>query len=165
MDRRRFLEAGFALTPLAAFLSACGKSVKWPEGMKPIMWDRDICVTCNMVISDPRFAGEMRGGPKDTVFKFDDPGCVALWLDDKAAAYPWMKESATKLWMASANITNGKPDASADVVWLDGFKAHYLTKTSPMGFNFGAVAEPQDKSVDFSTMCNHVVTQFKKGRA
>jgi len=67
MDRRRFLMTGFALTPLAAFLSACGHSVKWPEGMKPIMWDRDICVTCNMTISDKRFAGEMRGGPKASI--------------------------------------------------------------------------------------------------
>lgn len=160
MNRRRFLIAGFALTPLAAFLSACGKSVHWPEGMKPIMWDRDICVTCNMVISDPRFAGEMRGGSKDTVFKFDDPGCVALWMDDKAAAYPWMKEPTTKLWIADATVK-----LESEPIWLDGFKAHYVIKTSPMGFNFGAVAQSQDTAVDFPTMCNHVVTQFKRGRA
>jgi len=64
MDRRRFLAAGFALTPLAAALSACGKDEGWPEGMHPIKWDRDTCVRCSMVISDRRFAAEMRGGPK-----------------------------------------------------------------------------------------------------
>ena len=31
-----------------------------------------------------RFAGQIRGGPKDTVFKFDDVGCLVFWLRDKA---------------------------------------------------------------------------------
>ncbi len=34
MDRRRFIAAGFLLTPLAAALSACGKDEGWPEGMQ-----------------------------------------------------------------------------------------------------------------------------------
>ncbi len=90
MDRRRFLASGIAATPLAVALSslgACGKDDRWPEGMQPIKWDRDTCVVCNMVISDRRFAGQLRGGPKKTVFKFDDPGCVALWLNDKARLF------------------------------------------------------------------------------
>jgi copper chaperone NosL len=162
MDRRRFLATGFALTPLAGALStlgACGKDDRWPEGMQPLKWDRDTCVVCNMVISDRRFAGEMRGGPKNTVFKFDDPGCIALWLNDKAAAYPWMREPATRLWVADVN------SRGQDVNWLDGLKAQFVTKTSPMGFNFGAVAHAQAGSVDFPTMCEHVVTKFKKGRS
>ncbi len=162
MDRRRFLAAGFTLTPLATALStlgACARDDRWPEGMQPLKWDRDTCVVCNMVISDRRFAGEMRGGPKNTVFKFDDPGCIALWLSDKAATYPWMREPATKLWIADVN------SRGQEVAWLDGLKAHYVAKTSPMGFNFGAVAHPQAGSVDFPTMCEHVVTKFKKGRS
>jgi copper chaperone NosL len=161
MDRRRFIAAGFAVTPLAVALSslgACSKGEQWPEGMQPIKWDRDTCVVCNMVISDRRFAGEIRGGPRKTVFKFDDPGCVALWLNDKAAEHPWMREPGTSLWIADVG-SHGH-----DVSWLDGLKAHYITRTSPMGFNFGAVAHPQAGSVDFPTMCEHVVIKFKKGR-
>jgi len=158
MERREFLAAGMLLTPLAAALAGCGKDGDWPEGMQPIKWDRDTCVVCNMVISDRRFAAEMRGGPKNIVFKFDDPGCIALWLADKAATYPWMRDSATKLWIA--DVTS----RGAEVTWLAAAKAHYITKTSPMGFNFGAVAHPQAGSVDFPTMCEHVVTKFKKGR-
>ena len=158
MDRRRFLAAGFAVTPLAGMLAACGKRGDWPEGMQEIKWDRDTCVVCSMVISDRRFAGEMRGGPKNIVFKFDDPGCIALWLADKSAAYPWMREPATRLWVADVG------SRGEEVAWLDGRAAHYVTKTSPMGFNFGAVPHPQAGSVDFSTMCEHVVTKFKKGR-
>ena len=75
--RRHFLGhlavGGLALTPLAAMLSACGKS-GWPEGMAEIKWDRDTCTRCRMAISDRRFAAQVRGGPKDQVFKFDDIG-------------------------------------------------------------------------------------------
>lgn len=162
MNRRRFLASGFAATPLAMALSslvACGKDDRWPEGMQPIKWDRDTCVVCNMVISDRRFAGQLRGGPKKTVFKFDDPGCVALWLNDKARDYPWMDEPASRLWIADVTVGGN------DVVWLDGRKAHYVNRTSPMGFNFGAVAQPQPGSIDFATMREHVVVKFKKGRA
>jgi hypothetical protein len=155
MDRRRFLAAGFALTPLAAALSACGKDEGWPEGMHPIKWDRDTCVRCSMVISDRRFAAEMRGGPKNTVFKFDDVGCLAFWLRDKAKDYPWITEAATRLWVADVNSKGN------DVAWLDARGAQYLTKTSPMGYNFGAVAHPQPGTVDFATMREHVLAKGK----
>jgi hypothetical protein len=41
-----------------------------------------------MVISDRRFAAEMRGGEKNIVFKFDDIGCAVFWLRDKAKDFP-----------------------------------------------------------------------------
>ena len=164
---RRRLVAGLLLTrltpqtPLAAALAGlggCGEADHWPEGMQPIMWDRDTCVVCSMVISDRRFAGEIRGGPRKTVFKFDDPGCIALWLADKNVQYPWMGEPDTRLWIADVG------NRGAAVNWLDGRRAHYITRTSPMGFNFGAIEHPVDGSVDFPAMCEHVVKQFKKGR-
>ena len=57
--RRHFLTltGGLLLAPLAG----CGKQGHWPEGMAEIKWDRDTCARCNMVISDPRFAAELRG--------------------------------------------------------------------------------------------------------
>ena len=68
MDRRRFLAdavfTGFALTPIAAMLAACGRA-SMPEGMAEVKWDRDTCVRCSMVLSDRRFAAQVRGGPKD----------------------------------------------------------------------------------------------------
>ncbi len=158
MDRRRFIAASLALTPIAAALSACGKDDAWPEGMQSIKWDRDTCVTCSMVISDRRFAGEMRGGPKNTVFKFDDPGCIALWLNDKAATFPWIREPATQIWIADLNSRGN------EVKWLAARNAQYVSKFSPMGYNFAATALPQAGSVDFSTMCEHVVTKVRKAK-
>ena len=56
MDRRHFLAAGVALTPLASLLSACAAKGDWPEGMQEIKWDRDTCMRCAMAVSDRRFA-------------------------------------------------------------------------------------------------------------
>ncbi|MBX9874719.1 MAG: nitrous oxide reductase accessory protein NosL [Beijerinckiaceae bacterium] len=159
IDRRRFMSAaaaGFTLTPLAALLAACGRSGDWAEGMAEIKWDRDICVRCSMAISDRRFAAQMRGGPRDTVFKFDDIGCVAHWLRDKARDHPWMADVATRIWVADMT-------SRADgMKWLDAKKAQYIGgKTSPMGYNFGAVAMPQPGSLDFATMREHVLAKGK----
>lgn len=155
MNRRACLGAGFALSPLAAGLAACGKTEGWPDGMQPIIWDRDTCVRCNMAISDRRFAAQMRGGPRRTVFKFDDVGCAAFWLRDKTKDYPWMAEPGTRLWVADV----GSRDQA--VRWLDARQAQYITRTSPMGYNFGAVGLPQAGSVDFATMSEHTLA---KGR-
>jgi nitrous oxide reductase accessory protein NosL len=158
MERRRFLAAGFALTPLAATLSAlggCGDKGNWPEGMQPIVWDRDTCVRCSMVISDRRFAAEMRGGPKNTTFKFDDIGCAVFWLRDKATSHPWMADASTRLWVADVS------SKSNDVRWLDARSAHFVTKTSPMGYNFGALRHPEGGALDFTTMREHVLGKGK----
>ena len=157
MDRRRFIAAGggAALAPLVAALSACGGKGDWPEGMQEIKWDRDTCVRCSMVISDRRFAAEMRGGPKNTVFKFDDIGCAVFWLRDKAANYPWIVEPATRLWVADVN------NRGNELRWHDARKAHYFGKVSPMGYNFGAVALPQAGSTDYADMSRHVLAKGK----
>jgi nitrous oxide reductase accessory protein NosL len=143
------------MTPLAAALSACGRHGDWPEGMQAIVWDRDTCTRCSMVISDRRFAAELRGGPKNLAFKFDDIGCAAFWLRDKAAELPWLAEAATRFWVADLNSKGN------DVKWLDARSAQFATKTSPMGYNFGALAHPEAGSVDFATMREHVLA---KGR-
>ena len=153
MDRRAFLSrlaaSGFALTPLAAALSACAKS-GWPEGMAEIHWDRDTCTRCKMVISDRRFAAEVRGGPKDEVFKFDDIGCVTFWLKDQ----PWAKDA--RIWVADAGAAGDR------VNWLDARKAHYVGgKTSPMAYNYAAYSLPQAGSQDFAEMLEQVLLKGK----
>ncbi len=159
MQRRHFLTrlaaSGFLLTPLAAFLAACGKS-GWPDGMVEIKWDRDACPRCSMIISDRRFAVEMRGGPNDTTFKFDDIGCLSFWMRDKAKDHPWMAEAATRIWVADFT---SKAD---NMIWLDARKAHFVSgKKSPMGYGYAAFSLPQPGSQDFSDMREHVVLRGK----
>lgn len=155
MDRRHFLRdalaAGFSLSPIAALLAGCGGKGDWPEGMAEIKWDRDTCVRCKMVISDRRFAAEARGGAKDQVLKFDDIGCAVFWLMDLG----WDKDPNARIWVADL-ASKGN-----DVKWLDARKAHYVGKTSPMGYNFGAMATPQAGAFDFAEMRQHVLAKGK----
>ena len=150
----RMLVGSFMLTPLAAALSGCSKS-GWPEGMVEIKWDRDTCPRCSMVISDRRFAAELRGGPKDTAIKFDDIGCMTFWIRDKLKDMPWLADATTRMWVADST-SKGK-----EVTWLDPRKAQFITKTSPMGYNFGAVTYPQMGSMDFESMRQHVLAKGK----
>ena len=157
-SRRDFLGrltvGGLTLTPLALALSACGKS-QWPEGMAEIKWDRETCPRCSMVISDRRFAAQLRGGPKDMVVKFDDIGCFTFWIRDNLKTHPWLADPATRMWVADVT-SKGK-----EVIWLDPRNAQYITRTSPMGYNFGAVAYPQMGSLDFEGMRQHVLAKGK----
>ncbi|MGE5469385.1 MAG: hypothetical protein ACM3X0_01170 [Bacteroidota bacterium] len=158
-DRRQFLGrlgiGSLLLTPLAAALSAC-KTKGYPEGMAEIKWDRDTCTRCKMVLSDRRFAVEMRGGPDDMVFKFDDIGCLVVWMQEKAEKYPWMADAATRLWVADFASKSRE-----EMQWLDPKRAQYVTKTSPMAYNFAAVGIPMPGSLDFTDMRQHTLA---KGR-
>ncbi len=157
-DRRQFLArlsgAGFLLTPLAAALSACRQD-GWPEGMVEIKWDRDACARCNMVISDRRFAAQLRGGPRDAAYKFDDIGCLVFWMRDKAADMPWMAEPSTRMWVADMN------SKAQDIHWLDPRGAHSVGRHSPMGYNFAAAPQPQAGSQDFASMREHLLARGK----
>jgi len=151
-DRRQFLRqlgvAGFALTPLASLLSACSHS-KMPEGMVEIKWDRDACVRCNMIISDRRYAAQLRGGPKNEFFKFDDIGCVVIWLKSKS----WGSDPALRIWATDSTDPTGAR-------WLDARTAHYVGgKISPMGYNFAAVSLPQPGSLEFEDVRQHVLAK------
>ncbi|ENO89650.1 nitrous oxide reductase accessory protein NosL [Thauera linaloolentis] len=152
LRRRAFLaRAGVApllLSPLAGLLAACGKG-GWPDGMAPIRWDRDTCIRCKMVISDRRFAAELRGGPAGTVFKFDDIGCLVFWLQEQAEAHPWMAAADTRMWVADF----ASPSREA-MRWLDPRQARYVARSSPMGYNFAALAEAEAEAdaVDYGQM-------------
>jgi hypothetical protein len=154
MNTRRhflFLSGGVLLAPLAA----CGKKGNWPEGMDEIKWDRDTCVRCNMVISDPRFAAELRGGEKNTAFKFDDIGCLVFWLRDKAAQFPWMAAADARMWVADAADMSG-------ATWLDARQAHYLGgRLSPMGYNFAATRDAVSGGLTFEAMREQVLAKGK----
>ncbi|MDR0776193.1 MAG: hypothetical protein LBE81_06090 [Azonexus sp.] len=157
-ERRQFLgrlsTACFLLTPLAAALSACQQD-GWPEGMVEIKWDRDTCVRCSMVISDRRFAAQLRGGPQNTAYKFDDIGCLVFWIRDKTAGMPWLADPTTRMWVADMN------SKGQDIRWLDPHHAHYVGRHSPMGYNFAATAQPQAGSQDFASMREHLLARGK----
>jgi copper chaperone NosL len=74
-DARRALGPA-VLGALAVALLACGP----PEGPQPIVWDREPCAHCRMLISDPAFAAQLHLAD-GTVESFDDPGCLFARLE------------------------------------------------------------------------------------
>lgn len=150
--RRRFLAhagiAGLAASPLAALLAACG-GVESPDAPVDIRWDRDVCDRCGMVISDRRFAAQLRGGPKNAAYKFDDIGCAVTWLNGQA----WGGDAAIRLWVADS-------EAAAGPRWLEARAARYMSgKVSPMGYNLAAVGAAAAGSVDFAAMRQSALNQ------
>jgi nitrous oxide reductase accessory protein NosL len=146
IERRRLLlgcAAGALLAlPLAGLLAGCGRAAP-ADGPLAVRWGRDTCTRCQMVLSDRRFAAEVRGGPRHELYKFDDIGCAVAWLNEQ----PWSAEPATRIWVA-ALASQGEAPA-----WLDARRAHYQAGySSPMGYNFGAVAAATPASLDFQAM-------------
>jgi nitrous oxide reductase accessory protein NosL len=111
------------LAPLALL---CGVACVDPQGGPvAVVWDRDACEECSMVISDHAFTTEIRA-PKGQVHKFDDLGCAVRWLE----AQPWAPDTSVAIWVAR----------QSDGGWIDARTAHYVGgQSSPMGYGFGAI--------------------------
>ena len=105
-------------------------------GTIEIKWDRDGCERCRMVLSDRHFAAQVRGGPKNKAYLFDDIGCAVHWLKKQ----PWGFDETTQIWVT--DYRNGN--------WLNARTAYYVPgQTTPMDFDFGAMPESVEGSVDF----------------
>jgi hypothetical protein len=61
------------------------------------------------------------------------------------------------MWVADYESKNRE-----GIRWLDPRRAYYIARSSPMGFNFAAVATPQGGAVDFNDMRQHVLARLKK---
>lgn len=124
---------------LFLFSTACTND---SSGYIDIAWDVDVCEKCQMLISDQRFAVQVRGSPKNKVFLFDDFGCATHWLHDQ----PWQ---AKELWtMDFQNLT-----------WIDAHTAHYVShQKTPMDYGFGATAIATENSLDFETAKKQILS-------
>lgn len=124
---RRFGPLAGFLVLAGALLLACGEP---DHGPVAIHWDRDTCERCQMAISDPRFAVEVRARAGERVHRFDDLGCALAWLDQHPSA---AGARPAELWVRHLEGER----------WLDAFSAAYRAgRKSPMGYGFGALADP-----------------------
>jgi copper chaperone NosL len=109
-------------------LVACAPSASGPV---PIVWDREACAHCHMLIGDPAFAAQLQT-PAGQVASFDDPGCLLTYLQERRVegATLWFHHHTEDRWL-SAN----------DVV--------FVPRTSPMGYGFGAAraGTPEGRSL------------------
>lgn len=137
------------LLVLPAMLAGCGEE----KGPVPIRYDRDVCEICNMIISDPRFAAEIRA-PDGKVHKFDDIGDAIHWLHQQE----WFKagKKPKEFWVM--NYRDGK-------TWLDARKAWYVPGViSPMDYGFGAVPQQEPGAIGYEEMERRVLEKGLSSR-
>jgi hypothetical protein len=87
-----------------------------------------------MAIGDPRFAAEIRLGPRE-VLAFDDFGCAMVWLAEHPDG-----GSPLEVWVMDQDREE----------WLDARTASFRTgQRTPMAWGLGAVAASEPGAVDF----------------
>ncbi|MEZ5840928.1 MAG: hypothetical protein R3D02_11080 [Hyphomicrobiales bacterium] len=145
IERREFLVAGGKAVAFVVLAGVAGCNSEEKTGPVAVKFGRDGCDYCRMIISDPRFAAQIRGGPKHKTFNFDDIGDAVLFLDEQ----PWKDDADVEFFVM--DVETGK-------TWLDARAAYFLTdQVSPMAFGFGAVADARPGAVTFAEMSKRVV--------
>ncbi|MCW9046048.1 MAG: nitrous oxide reductase accessory protein NosL, partial [Alphaproteobacteria bacterium] len=123
------------VTVISLLLAGCFSEEK--TGAVDVHLDRDSCEMCRMLISDPRFMAQVRGGPDMKAYKFDDIGDALHWINKK----DWKNQASTEIWVADMN-------SEKSITWLDAKKAFYIDgQMTPMNYGYGALAEQSDKAV------------------
>lgn len=145
MKRRRFI-ASLPLVALSCSQLGChGEPVSGPVDIK---WDRETDPRCSMVISDKRFAAQIRD-PAGKVWKFDDIGCAMFWLAQQS-----FTEDSPKSEYWVADYQGG--------AWLDARQANYLAgKKSPMGYHFAALAAADAGTITYREMKQQILSRGK----
>jgi len=91
---------------------------------------------CGMPVESLEHAAQAVAPDGKTWF-FDDIGCLATWMQDKA-----FKDDLV-IWVHTEDTHK----------WIDGHKAWYsVTDETPMHYGFGAYENRHDSYIDFKTM-------------
>lgn len=139
-NRRQML----AMTAALPLVAGCKPQQVGPE---EIRWGREVCEICGMIISEPRYAAEVRGGPDRRLAKFDDIGDAVHWL----RVQDWAHTSDVEFWVMNS-------DTGMD--WVDARQARYLTgQISPMDYGFAAVMRSGVDTVSFAHMEKAVIAK------
>jgi len=94
------------------------------------------CSSCKMPVDTLKYSAQAIEPNGDTYF-FDDPGCVAIWLNKID------NKDSVKIWMYSLDTKR----------WIDGRKAYYsIVENTPMFYGFGAYENKQEGFINFNQM-------------
>ncbi len=119
-----------------------------PEGVRPIIFDRESCAECGMSISDPRFVAQLQTTDGE-VYDFDDPGCLLAFVQEHHPRVHAMYFHAF--------------DAS---VWLTANAVGFVRgKESPMGYDLAAVRRGTDSAMSLAEAEQYVRAKKKELRS
>ena len=126
---------------IALILMAC--SGERAAGPAPVGWDRDTCEQCNMLISDRRFAAQVRSPVDHRIRRFDDFGCAVRWLDDQE----WNGKKPEEFWVRAMDADR----------WLAAETATFApVPNTPMHYGFGAVAAAGAEGIGFDAVLERI---------
>lgn len=136
--------AALALVGLVALLVIRAQAL--PEGVKPIVWDKEVCAECAMAVSDPRFAAQLQR-EDGVVLNFDDPGCLFLYLDDHDP----------EIHALYFHRVEGDE-------WLDGDHVGFVPEShSPMGYGLGAAPKEAPGAISMDEAAKQVRARYEGG--
>jgi copper chaperone NosL len=143
-----------ALTLLLALLVAtvAGCEGSQPTGPGEVVWDRDVCEQCEMVIGVRRHAAQARDADSGQLRRFDDVGCAVLWL---AANEPAQPAGLPEVWVRNAGDTS----------WIDGRTARFSSgHRTPMGHGYASVEGEPAGSLNFEEITRRLLAERDERR-
>lgn len=95
--------AVLAVGALVAALVLRGRPL--PDQPVPIVWNREPCAHCRMLVGEPAHAAQLVTKEGD-VKVFDDPGCLLHYLDDHGSDVHriWFHDSTADRWLAPEEV-------------------------------------------------------------
>jgi len=120
-----------ALCTAGALGWALMQATSSPGGPVELMWDRESCANCKMLVGEPNFAVQLQT-EDGRVFAFDDPGCLILFLEDDATPVRaiYFHHLHEGRWIGHDEV------------------AFESVSPSPMGFGLGAIMTGDPDSID-----------------
>jgi copper chaperone NosL len=118
-----------------ALVAGCEGGSKWPPDPAPVALGEDACAGCRMIVSDARFAAEVRTREGAIEF-YDDLGCLAEKWRRRAPdlAGVFVRDYASGAWVRGDRCRLVRSDALR----------------SPMGFGFAAFSSEGDATAEAS---------------
>ena len=104
-----------------------------PGEVQPIIWHRQPCTHCQMLIGEPTHAAQLITAEGE-VLAFDDPGCAMRYIDER-------RPTVHRLWFHHGTDDRWLP--AADVAFTTG-------ATTPMGFGLLAVDRGTPGALDLA---------------
>lgn len=140
------LKIRFLLVLLFVFFSFLGCQEKSTSGPAEIHWDRDMCDRCVMVLSDRKNTVQLQHPNEKKTYKFDDIGCMVLWLKEEGAAF----SNGAKIWITDAKTGE----------WIDARSAFYTSENvTPMAFGYSAYGSKESIKEDEEILTYDEVVQ------
>jgi hypothetical protein len=108
-------------------------SQQLPDEVQPIVWHRQTCAHCQMLIGEPAHAAQLITDDGE-VLAFDDPGCALRYLDERRPALHrmWFHHGAEDRWLSRDEV------------------AFTTGGTTPMGFGLVAIDRGAPGALDLA---------------